>query len=56
MVSREEVQSMINEAVRKAFRQAVHTKQLIAMMNDWRKDSQNGMKALRSDSPRFMTD
>ena len=32
MVSREEVQSMINEAVRKAFRQAVHTKQLIAMM------------------------
>ena len=34
MVSREEVQSMINEAVRKAFRQAVHTKQLIAMMKD----------------------
>ena len=34
MVSREEVQSMIDEAVRKAFRQAVHTKQLIAMMKD----------------------
>ena len=34
MVSREEVQSMINEAVRKAFRQAVHAKQLIAMMKD----------------------
>ena len=32
MVSREEVQSMIDEAVRKAFSQAVHRKRLMAIM------------------------